>query len=66
MDDSVAALRGEGLDVRGVVCHVGSKEQRQALIKATLDVFHAQNIDILVSNAAVNPEATPLLASSAR
>ena len=34
VDAAVAALRGEGLDVRGVACHVGSLEQVQQLIQA--------------------------------
>ena len=33
VEDTVAALREEGLDVKGVACHVGSLEQVQRLIK---------------------------------
>lgn len=33
VDETVAALREEGLDVRGVACHVGSLEQVQRLIQ---------------------------------
>jgi dehydrogenase/reductase SDR family protein 4 len=61
VDDTVAALRQEGLDVRGVACHVGSLEQCQHLIKAALQEFGRQHLDILVSNAAVNPAGGPIL-----
>lgn len=40
-------------NVIGVKCHVSVAEERQALYKAALDNF--KKIDILVSNAAVNP-----------
>jgi len=33
VDETVAALRQEGLNVRGVACHVGSLDQVQHLIK---------------------------------
>lgn len=47
-------LKQKGLtNVIGVKCHVGLAKERQALYKAALDNFH--KIDILVSNAAVNP-----------
>lgn len=113
VDESVAALRREGLDVKGVACHVGSLEQVQQLIQvpavsvssviscaelpplikcivasrppaahmssevsavlrkrrkhaefhtqAALSEFRRQHIDILVSNAAVNPAGGPIL-----
>lgn len=61
VDETVAALREQGLDVRGVACHVGSLEQVQGLIQAAQREFGRQHIDILVSNAAVNPAGGPIL-----
>jgi dehydrogenase/reductase SDR family protein 4 len=62
VDATVAALRAEGLDVAGVACHVGDASQRAALVAAALDAFGpAASIDVLVSNAAVNPTAGPLV-----
>ncbi|KAK3735195.1 hypothetical protein QZH41_017947, partial [Actinostola sp. cb2023] len=46
-------LEKEGLDVLGVMCHVGKHEHRTNLIQRTLS--HFGGIDIFVSNAAVNP-----------
>lgn len=33
VDETVAALQRQGLDVRGVACHVGSLQQVQQLIQ---------------------------------
>lgn len=60
VDETVAALRAEGLEVSGCACHVGSAEQRAALVAAVVKAY-GPTIDILVSNAAVNPTAGPLL-----
>lgn len=40
--------------VAGTICHVGKEEDRENLVKFSLDKFGGR-IDILVSNAAVNP-----------
>ncbi|EDL36301.1 dehydrogenase/reductase SDR family member 4 isoform 2 [Mus musculus] len=53
VDRAVATLQGEGLSVTGIVCHVGKAEDREKLITTALK--RHQGIDILVSNAAVNP-----------
>uniref|UniRef100_A0A8C2RDC5 Dehydrogenase/reductase SDR family member 4 n=1 Tax=Capra hircus TaxID=9925 RepID=A0A8C2RDC5_CAPHI len=53
VDRAVAALQGEGLSVSGTVCHVGKAEDRERLV-ATAVKLHG-GVDILVSNAAVNP-----------
>ncbi|XP_004647500.1 dehydrogenase/reductase SDR family member 4 isoform X1 [Octodon degus] len=53
VDRAVATLKGEGLSVTGTVCHVGKAEDRKQLV-ATAVKLHG-GIDILVSNAAVNP-----------
>ncbi|XP_059693532.1 dehydrogenase/reductase SDR family member 4-like [Haemorhous mexicanus] len=54
---AVEHLRGRGLQVSGVTCHVGRAEDRERMVQAALDTFGA--IDILVSNAAVNPHLGP-------
>lgn len=61
VDATVSTLRNEGLDVRGVACHVGNLAAIVALLQATLTVFDREHIDILVSNAAVNPAGGPIL-----
>lgn len=53
VDRAVATLQGEGLSVTGIVCHVGKAEDREKLVTTALKLH--QGIDILVSNAAVNP-----------
>lgn len=51
---AVDQLKAEGYtDVIGVKCHVGSADDRQHLLSEA--VRHFGGIDILVSNAAVNP-----------
>ncbi|KAM4050955.1 dehydrogenase/reductase SDR family member 4-like isoform 1-T2 [Anomaloglossus baeobatrachus] len=53
VDKAVKDLRKEGLDVEGTVCHVGKNEDRVNLVNTAVQKFGG--IDILVSNAAVNP-----------
>ncbi|CAG2102556.1 unnamed protein product [Medioppia subpectinata] len=53
VEKTVRSLRAKGLQVTGVVCHVGNKEHRQRLLQTTLREFG--QVDVLVSNAAVNP-----------
>uniref|UniRef100_A0A8C3WYD1 Dehydrogenase/reductase SDR family member 4 n=1 Tax=Catagonus wagneri TaxID=51154 RepID=A0A8C3WYD1_9CETA len=53
VDQAVAKLQGEGLSVKGTVCHVGKAEDRERLV-ATAVRLHG-GVDILISNAAVNP-----------
>ncbi|XP_061447237.1 dehydrogenase/reductase SDR family member 4-like isoform X2 [Rhineura floridana] len=53
VDRAVAELRTENLSVSGLVCHVGKADDRQRLIDVALECHGG--IDILVSNAAVNP-----------
>ncbi|XP_054667481.1 dehydrogenase/reductase SDR family member 4-like isoform X3 [Grus americana] len=50
---AVGQLRSRGLEVSGVVCHVGQPHSRTALVQKALETYGG--IDILVSNAAVNP-----------
>ncbi|XP_043539234.1 dehydrogenase/reductase SDR family member 4-like [Chiloscyllium plagiosum] len=53
--NAVGQLQAEGLSVSGTVCHVGKREDCEALVSETLKRHGA--IDILVSNAAANPFA---------
>lgn len=53
VDRAVATLKGEGLSVTGTVCHVGKAEDRKQLVAMAVNLHGG--IDILVSNAAVNP-----------
>jgi len=53
VDEAVSALKKDGLNVHGMVCHVGSADARKALVEETIRRF--KKIDILVSNVACNP-----------
>ena len=53
VDDSLKALRGQGIDCQGCACHVGSRDHLKKLVKLAIDSYG--RIDVLVSNAAVNP-----------
>ncbi|XP_043491406.1 dehydrogenase/reductase SDR family member 4 isoform X3 [Polistes fuscatus] len=61
VNKAVNELLQEGLSVSGIVCHVGKAEHRQKLFKETKSLFGG--LDILVSNAAANPQAGPVLDS---
>ncbi|KAL2733292.1 dehydrogenase/reductase SDR family member 4 [Vespula maculifrons] len=58
---AVNKLLEEGLFVAGTVCHVGKAEQRKKLFDETKSVFGG--LDILISNAAVNPQVGAVLES---
>lgn len=45
VDETVAALRSKGLDVQGCACHVGSADQRKAMIQAAVKVRGASYIN---------------------
>jgi NAD(P)-dependent dehydrogenase (short-subunit alcohol dehydrogenase family) len=49
----------EGVECAGIVAHVGLSEDRRKLIEFTVD--HYSKLDILVSNAAVNPHCGDLM-----
>lgn len=57
--EAVQKLVKEGLNVSGVVCHVGKAEDRARLFSETKAQFGG--LDILVSNAAANPAMGPVL-----
>lgn len=57
---AVEKLNSLGFDkIAGVVCHVGKAEDRTKLFTTAVDKFGG--LDILVSNAAVNPAVGPVL-----
>lgn len=62
MERALDSLKSQNLDVIGVKCHVGNEADRKAMLQAALDKYGG--IDILVSNAAVNPEVGPVLDTS--
>ncbi|CAG9561228.1 unnamed protein product [Danaus chrysippus] len=53
------SLRKDGINVEGLVCHVGNADHRKKLFEFASSKFGG--IDILVSNAAVNPAVSPIL-----
>ncbi|XP_028846007.1 dehydrogenase/reductase SDR family member 4 [Denticeps clupeoides] len=53
VDKAVSLLRSEHIQVTGTTCNVGNREDREKLVNLT--VKECGGIDILVSNAAVNP-----------
>ncbi|XP_057247304.1 tropinone reductase-like 3 isoform X2 [Beta vulgaris subsp. vulgaris] len=59
VDDAVEKLKSKGINVLGVVCHVSNEEQRKNLIEQTIQEYG--KIDVIVSNAAVNPTPDTIL-----
>ena len=53
VDETVAAIRAEGLTADGIPSNVGYLDQAHALVDRTLEV--AGGVDIIVNNAAANP-----------
>lgn len=53
VDRAVALLQSQSIQVTGTTCNIGNGEDREKLIEVTLQKYGG--IDILVSNAAVNP-----------
>lgn len=53
VDRAVATLQSQDIRVTGTTCNVGKSQDREKLVQMTLD--QCGGIDILVSNAAVNP-----------
>ncbi|XP_067652126.1 dehydrogenase/reductase SDR family member 4-like isoform X2 [Haliotis asinina] len=62
VDAAVKQLQAENLSVAGITCHVGKPQDRTKLIEETVKTFGG--IDILVSNAAVNPIYGPIMETS--
>ncbi|XP_032898971.1 dehydrogenase/reductase SDR family member 4-like [Amblyraja radiata] len=59
VDEAVSGLRAEGLEAWGIPCHVGRGPDREALVAEAVRLFGG--VDILVSNAGVNPHAGGIL-----
>ncbi|XP_005996001.1 dehydrogenase/reductase SDR family member 4 [Latimeria chalumnae] len=62
VEKALEQLKAENLDVSGMACHVGKEEDRERLVNSTVE--RHGGIDILVSNAAVNPFAGNMLDST--
>jgi len=56
---AVGELKAEGLEVEGLVCHVGKEQDRADLLAKAVDTYGG--LDILVSNAAANPYFGPII-----
>lgn len=57
-EEVARALRGEGREAAAIACHIGRRAEVEALIAKTRE--HFGPVDILVSNAAVNPYFGPM------
>jgi dehydrogenase/reductase SDR family member 4 len=63
VDEAVKSLKDLGIvDVIGVTCHVAKESDRKKLFEQTIQKFGG--IDVLVSNAAVNPAVSSVLDST--
>lgn len=58
VNSAIEVLTKEGLDVKGLTCHVSKPEDRKKLFE---EANKYGGLDILVSNAAVNPEVGGVL-----
>lgn len=56
---ALQSLEKQGLSVTGITCHVSNKDDRKKLFDLVSEKFGG--LDILVSNAAVNPVYGPIL-----
>ncbi|KAK1126829.1 hypothetical protein K0M31_004451 [Melipona bicolor] len=59
---AVEQLKSEGLNICGTICHVGKSEDRKNLFEKTKQEFGG--LDILVSNAGINPVLTTFFETS--
>ncbi|KAJ6376953.1 hypothetical protein OIU76_025999 [Salix suchowensis] len=57
VDEAVEKLKAKDIKVSGVVCHVSNAQQRKNLVETTVQKYG--KIDVVVSNAAVNPSTYP-------
>lgn len=58
VDEVVNEFTNSNLDAIGISCHIGKTEQREELIRKTIE--QCGGIDILVNNAAINPIYGPI------
>ncbi|KMZ59820.1 Tropinone reductase-like 3 [Zostera marina] len=61
VDEAAKKIREKGIEVMGVVCHVSNPQHRKNLVDITVEKY--RKIDIIVSNAAVNPTTDSILHS---
>ena len=59
MDEAVRQLQASGIQAVGCTANVGKKEDLQRLVRLARDSYG--RVDVLVSNAAVNPAAGLIL-----
>ncbi|KAJ7970754.1 Tropinone reductase-like [Quillaja saponaria] len=59
VDEAVEKLKIQGIEALGVVCHVSNSEQRKNLIDRTVRKYG--KVDVVVSNAAINPSVESIL-----
>lgn len=59
VDEAVEQLKARGIKAIGVVCHVSNAQQRKNLIDRSIQRYG--KIDVVVSNAAVNPSVETIL-----
>ena len=59
MDEAIRSLQARGIEIVGCAANVGKKEDLQRLVKLAKDTYGT--VDVLVSNAAVNPAAGLIL-----
>jgi NAD(P)-dependent dehydrogenase (short-subunit alcohol dehydrogenase family) len=57
-EEVAAAIRKEGKEATAIACHIGKREDCEALVKQTRAKYG--KIDVLVCNAAVNPYFGPM------
>ncbi|MEM8689985.1 MAG: SDR family oxidoreductase [Pseudomonadota bacterium] len=57
-DEVSEEIRGEGHEAIAIPCHVGRREELEALVSKTVEVWGG--VDILVCNAATNPVYGPM------
>ena len=57
--DTVKEFKEKGYEAHGIVCHVGKKEDRKALVEQTIEKYG--RIDYLVPNAAVSLRMTNMM-----
>ena len=58
IDDAVASLAGQDIEVTGISCHVGKEEDIAQALNAIQEQFG--QLDIIVNNAATNPVYGPI------
>ncbi|KAL1320324.1 hypothetical protein AAHE18_14G049000 [Arachis hypogaea] len=61
VDAAAEKLRAKGIEVSAMVCHVSDAQQRKTMISKNHTGEKYGKIDVVVSNAAVNPSVEPIL-----